>query len=217
MAGRVISPAQPQIFNPDALEQIYAKGATGNDPTTSGINYAFLKNQQMNRGDAQQAYLKDLHMANALNAILEQQDIQAGLDKTIMTQSVEASKELGVPLDAMKGYKMLIENPARAGVDITNLSTDKIKSIIAKNQAVAAASGRSGTAAGPEISYTTTPLGTDVRTVGKKGFIPSQELLDKNRRIALEMTRRNQGQYTDDQKKQYRVSQGNRQSRSDDE
>lgn len=184
MAGRQAAPPQPNIFNPDALEQIYAKQTFGG-PEQSGLAYAFLKNAQNNRMDAQQAYLHDLRMANAMNVMLEQGDQQNDLNKTIMTQGVEASDKLGIPLDALKAFQMLVSDPNKAGA-VTGLTTDKMRAQIAKMQAEAAAAGRSGAAHEPTIDTTTeiSPFGVVTKITGKRGAKVSEDLIDQQRGIS---------------------------------
>lgn len=213
MAGRQAAPPQPNIFNPDALEQIYAKQTFGG-PEQSGLAYAFLKNAQGNRMDAQQAYLQDLRMANAMNVMLEQGDQQNDLNKTIMTQGVEASDKLGIPLDALKAFGMLVSDPNKAGA-VTGLTTDKLRAQIAKMQAEAAAAGQRGANSGPTVdtTWSINPLGAEAKVTGKKGAVVSEDVLERNRQTARRLTERQQSEYPESVRRQYRTFMTDREPR----
>lgn len=182
MAGRIIAPAATQIFNPDALQQIYASKVLGGDPMLSGPAYAFLKNQQGRQEEGAASYMDSLKTANALNAILEQQDIQAGVDKTIMQQGVEASDKLGIPLDALKAFQMLVSDPNKAGA-VAGLTTDKMRATIAKLQSEAANAGRGGSSPSVDTTVEITPFGVIGKVTGKKGATVSEDVIERTRGI----------------------------------
>lgn len=214
MAGRTAAAPNPQIFSPDALEQIYATKTFGGDPTQSGLAYAFMKNREGIRGDNQQSYLQDLRIANAINAMLEQGDQQNDMNKTILNAGINAGDKLGIPLDATKAYELLIGNPARAGHDVTNLSTDKLRASIAKMQAEAANAGRGG-GSGPSVDTTIeiTPLGVQGKMTGKKGATVSEDLIEKNRQIFNRLSDKQRSEVPEHIQRQYRQSYTGREER----
>lgn len=78
--------AAPQIFGSDPLEQIFAKGVIGGDPSMSGIAGALMLAAGLNRSSQQDTYMQQLQNANSLSAKLQQQEMQARAFETAMKE-----------------------------------------------------------------------------------------------------------------------------------
>jgi hypothetical protein len=86
----------PAMFDPDSLEQIFAKGVTSRD-NTAGLSASWLLMQGDSRLQDQQRYLGAQNKANEMDAALQRQEIAAKLREQGMKSATDLIKEGFLP------------------------------------------------------------------------------------------------------------------------
>jgi hypothetical protein len=86
----------PAMFDPDSLEQIFAKGVTARD-NTAGLASSWLLMQGDSRLQDQQRYLGAQNRANEMDAALQRQEIAAKLREQGMKSATDLIKEGFLP------------------------------------------------------------------------------------------------------------------------
>lgn len=135
-----LTPLNPAMFDPDALEQIFAKGVTARD-NTAGLSASWLLAQGDSRLRDQDRYLGAMSNLNQMDAALQRQEIAAKLREQGMKSSVDLIKEGFAPRTTSGGPDVLTDvNDADVNA-VTQMNRDLVRSNIFKNMHVGAGGG----------------------------------------------------------------------------
>lgn len=210
MVGKLTAP-NAAVFDPDALEQIYAKGLM--DPSVSGYMGTLGMLARKNRRADGAEYLRSLGDTNKLQAALEQAALEQKHLADMSKLSVEAAEKLGLPIDALIGMGQITLPNAEALGKVkanANLSGDLLRSKIHKNMS----GGEGGGGSGEKTVITTDPLGinTSVRTE-VKGRAIDEATVERNAAIARRLGKDGRNEMIGEAAKRAEAQKKNREQR----
>jgi hypothetical protein len=128
----------PALFDPDALEQTFAKGVTARD-NTAGLSAAWLLLQGADRARDQDKYMGALNTTNAMDAALQRQEMVAKTRQEAMKNAAGLIKEGFAPSNLVGGGDVVTGDDP-----MTGLLRDLVSSKIFANRNKGAGGGGAG-------------------------------------------------------------------------
>jgi hypothetical protein len=193
-----LTPLNPAMFDPDALEQIFAKGVTARD-NTAGLSAAWLLAQGDSRLKDQDRYLGAMNNLNQMDAALQRQEIAAKLREQGMKSATALIKEGFKPSTLNAGGDVFNDIPG--GDSYSGMLQELTRSKIFANMNKGAGGGAKESTT---VQSTMMPWGAAGPTVvTSKGSNPQNAYSANAAALAnvVNDMKKNPGKYTEDQKR----------------
>lgn len=188
------------LFDPDALEQIFAKGVTARD-NTAGLSAAWLLSSRADRMNDQDRYLGALNTTNQMDAALQRQEVAAKLREQGMKSATDLIKEGFTPTSLNSGADLFSD--LGSGDNYAKMLQALTQSKITANNSKGASGG--GGKPTTTVQSVMMPWGAaGPTTITSKNADPAAATGANSAALAtvVERMQKNPQAYTADQKKQ---------------
>lgn len=189
----------PALFDPDALEQTFAKGVTARD-NTAGLSAAWLLLQGADRARDQDKYMGALNTTNAMDAALQRQEMVAKTRQEAMKNAAGLIKEGFAPSNLVGGGDVVTGDDP-----MTGLLRDLVSSKIFANRNKGAGGGGAGGKPTTTVQQVMMPWGAaGPTTITSKNADPAAATGANSAAVAKVVNdmKVNPQNYSSDQKKQ---------------